>query len=69
MGDDNPQSQDQEVRNPKSKPGLRCRKCGCRHFYTVSTDPGPARVVRYKRCRNCGRRHRTVERIDAKPAT
>ncbi len=42
--------------------GLVCRKCGCRHFYTVYTRPKPGCVLRLKECRHCGHRMVTRER-------
>lgn len=43
------------------EPGLVCRQCGCRHFYTIYTRPKAGYVMRLKRCRHCGRRMVTRE--------
>jgi len=45
-------------------PGLVCRKCGCRHFYTVYTRPKPGCILRSKECRHCGARMVTRERAE-----
>lgn len=50
---------------PRNTTGLKCRKCGCRHFYVVSTERKPHKIVRYRRCRHCGKKHTTTERLDA----
>ena len=42
--------------------GLVCRKCGCRHFYTIYTRPKPGCIMRQKECRHCGTRMVTRER-------
>ena len=42
--------------------GLVCRKCGCRHFYTVKTRPKSGCIMRWKECRHCGTRIITRER-------
>lgn len=42
-------------------PGLRCRKCGCRHFLTRDTDHVAGGIRRYKVCRNCGAVRTTFE--------
>jgi len=42
--------------------GLMCRKCGCRHFYTIYTRPKPGCILRQKECRHCGTRMVTRER-------
>lgn len=42
--------------------GLVCGKCGCRHFFVVSTRPALSnKIVRTRECRNCGRRLVTYE--------
>ena len=46
----------------KEEVGLVCRKCGCRHFYVVSTRKVNNRVIRYRRCRYCGKSMTTQER-------
>lgn len=44
--------------------GLRCRHCGCGHFYVVYTRPGrDGKLVRRRECRNCGERITTWERV------
>ena len=46
----------------KSDRGLRCPRCGCRHFYTTHTEPlRDGRIRRRKECRHCGRRIVTYE--------
>ena len=42
--------------------GLVCRKCGCRHFYTIYTRAKPGCILRLKECRHCGHRMTTRER-------
>ncbi|MBM4020278.1 MAG: hypothetical protein FJ288_18485 [Planctomycetes bacterium] len=42
--------------------GLVCRKCGCRHFYTIYTRAKPGCILRLKECRHCGQRMVTRER-------
>jgi hypothetical protein len=42
--------------------GIACRVCGCRHHYTLETEPTTeGRVRRRRRCRNCGFRFTTYE--------
>ena len=42
--------------------GLKCRRCGCGHFYVVYTRRAPGgRLMRRRECRNCGRRMTTLE--------
>ena len=42
--------------------GLECPDCGCGHWETVYTRPGPAgKIIRRRQCRHCGRRMTTVE--------
>ncbi len=41
--------------------GLRCRRCGCRHFLVVYTRHGKDVIVRRRACRNCGWRCTTRE--------
>ena len=42
--------------------GIRCPRCGCRHFYTTHTEPvRNNRIRRRKVCRNCDRRIVTYE--------
>lgn len=42
--------------------GLKCRHCGCRHFYIVHTrrEMG-TRLIRRWECRNCGHQTTTIE--------
>jgi hypothetical protein len=43
--------------------GIRCRDCGCGHFYTLrTTKVFGGRVMRERVCRHCGKRIRTYER-------
>jgi len=43
--------------------GLRCRECGCRHFYVIYTKRTYRnRILRRRECRNCGHRITTYER-------
>lgn len=47
-----------------SEKGIRCPKCGCRHFYTTHTERlKNNRIRRRKICRNCGRRIVTIETL------
>jgi DNA-directed RNA polymerase subunit RPC12/RpoP len=42
--------------------GIRCPRCGCRHFYTTNTEPlRDGRIRRRKVCRYCGRKIVTHE--------
>ncbi len=42
--------------------GIRCRKCGCRHFFVIRTQQGPGeRVMRVRECRHCQQRLVTYE--------
>lgn len=42
--------------------GIRCPRCGCRHFFTTHTEPlRDGRIRRRKSCRHCGRRIVTFE--------
>jgi transcriptional regulator NrdR family protein len=44
--------------------GIRCPRCGCRHFYTTNTEPlRDGRIRRRKVCRHCGRKVVTFETI------
>lgn len=44
--------------------GLRCRHCGCRHFYVIYTRRAwGGKLVRRRECRHCGQRVTTCERI------
>jgi len=42
--------------------GLVCRRCGCRHFYVVYTEPKKDTIMRRRECRNCQKRVSTYER-------
>lgn len=43
--------------------GLRCRHCGCRHFYVIYTRRAVGgKLVRRRKCRHCGQRITTWER-------
>jgi transcriptional regulator NrdR family protein len=49
-------------REPASKRGLECPRCGCKHFWVVYTRKAPRGCVRRRReCRHCGRRITTYE--------
>lgn len=42
--------------------GIRCRGCGCRHFFVIKTRRAPKnRVMRTRECRNCGQHLVTYE--------
>lgn len=48
----------------RDEPGIRCPRCGCRHFYTTNTEPlRDGRIRRRKVCRHCGRKVVTFETI------
>lgn len=43
--------------------GLRCRNCGCRHFFVVYTKGvRGGRILRRRECRHCGKRLTTYEK-------
>ncbi len=46
----------------QSPPGIRCRKCGCRHFRVLETRKAMGRILRRRECPHCGRRITTFER-------
>ena len=47
---------------PVEGPGIVCRSCGCRHHYTVRTQPASGnRIRRIRKCRNCQRQQVTYE--------
>ena len=49
-------------RPPRDQLGIRCLRCGCRHFKTTHTEPlRDDRIRRRKVCRHCGRRIVTFE--------
>ena len=52
--------------NEKSRLGLECPKCGCRHFRVIYTRPKKAQIIRRKECRYCGWRVLTREQIGAR---
>jgi hypothetical protein len=42
--------------------GLRCARCGCRHFWVTHTEPATGgRIRRRRQCRHCRRRIVTYE--------
>jgi transcriptional regulator NrdR family protein len=44
--------------------GLRCRQCGCRHFYVIYTRRAwGGKLVGRRECRHCGQRITTWERM------
>jgi len=56
----------EEATNPTEQEeeplGLRCARCGCRHFYVTHTEPLPrGRIRRRRQCRHCGRKIVTYE--------
>jgi transcriptional regulator NrdR family protein len=43
--------------------GIRCRQCGCGHFFTLETRKMIGqRIMRRRECRHCGKRITTYER-------
>ncbi len=46
---------------PIHEGGIRCTKCGCKHWNTTKTVKTTEAVRRYKACRNCGHKIRTQE--------
>jgi transcriptional regulator NrdR family protein len=53
---------DETKNQPDNARGLRCRQCGCTHFFVVYTRPGfGGKLVRRRECRNCGKRLTTWE--------
>lgn len=55
------------AKGSQAKDGLRCSRCGCRHFVVVYTRRRPKAIVRRRECRHCGRRVTTRERIQGEP--
>jgi len=54
-------------REPASKRGLECPRCGCRHFHVLYTRAAiGGRILRRRECRYCGRRMTTYtyEKVD-----
>jgi len=52
----------------KSEKGIRCRNCGCGHFYVVKTrQAAGGRVMRVRECRHCGRHVVTYEAAAGDP--
>jgi ribosomal protein L33 len=52
------------TRPARDELGIRCPRCGCRHFYTTNTEPlRDGRIRRRKFCRHCGRKVVTFETI------
>jgi transcriptional regulator NrdR family protein len=49
--------------SPNEKPGLVCRRCGCRHLFVVYTRRRATGVIRRRECRHCGYRMTTWERF------
>lgn len=44
--------------------GLRCRYCGCHHFFVIYTRRAQGeRLIRRRECRHCGARITTFERM------
>ncbi|GIW56314.1 MAG: hypothetical protein KatS3mg082_2718 [Nitrospiraceae bacterium] len=49
-------------RTDQDNRGIRCLRCGCRHFKTTHTEPlRDGRIRRRKVCRHCGRKIVTFE--------
>jgi len=46
---------------PKERPGVACRKCGCCHLPVYYTRRQLGCIVRVRECRHCGRRLVTRE--------
>jgi transcriptional regulator NrdR family protein len=52
------------TRPARDELGIRCPRCGCRHFYTTHTEPlRDGRIRRRKVCRHCGRKVVTFEAV------
>lgn len=50
-----PTQDDQQAR------GIACRRCGCRHWYTIRTVKRDGYILRERECRHCGARKKTRE--------
>ena len=51
-----------ETKRAKEERGLKCARCGCRHFFVVYVRPARGnRLMRRRECRNCGHRVTTYE--------
>lgn len=49
---------------PKTKAGIECPQCGCRHFHVLYTRAiSGNRILRRRECRYCGRRITTYEQL------
>lgn len=46
---------------PQERPGVACRRCGCRHLPVYYTRRQNGCIMRVRECRNCGRRLVTRE--------
>lgn len=46
----------------RSRGGLVCEGCGCRHWRVRNTEQRDGEIRRYRVCRHCSRVRRTVER-------
>lgn len=52
-----------EQKDREDDRGLRCRRCGCRHFWVVYTRHARGgKLIRRRECRHCGTRITTWER-------
>ncbi len=53
---------EKEAEKKEDDRGLRCSRCGCRHFLVIYTRrTRKHRILRRRRCRHCGRRITTYE--------
>ena len=62
-GESKPEVDPVEENQNEPPVGLECRKCGCRHFYTIETRQQTNAIVRRRECRYCGRRLTTREKV------
>lgn len=46
----------------QARPGLECRRCGCRHFEVRNTVNVRQGIKRYRQCRHCGLVTTTMEK-------
>ncbi len=54
------------ARPKRDEVGIRCPRCGCRHFKTSHTEPlRDGRIRRRKVCRHCGHKVVTFEQTVA----
>lgn len=43
--------------------GIRCRQCGCGHFWVIYVCQRLGKIERRRECRNCGKRVTTFEKV------